>query len=408
MKGAIDKKIIILVSIIMVISVFFICRYIWPKYRYVPPQIENQKPIKSETKVKKVTLQKNTTSNRREYKPDRCILKKNISDREEVIFDKENCNFDILKWKDYLIFPDGNGYPPEKEDVILYAYNIKTSEKIKIHSLDEYANDYTRRPYDIYLGEIFDVTLFFNAGGYATDQILYSLDLSDITSKPKLISSDKQYSRVSYSYGHYWVTGAFGDAGFSASKRALFDIKEQKIIGQAIETSSDLGIGTSYLGADEDSAFIASFVKKPNPQSEEEEFQTILSEIYALNLMKKKDPKTIISKKEMPSNIQSVVYMYDKKNLVLFGDDAYVYNLEEKNLKKIVSLKNVKFEGPNTVFGNTICISEKLKLDIKKKAVVSDETDCVHKNSGSENSLSEKIKGYELPSEYSFEFIEGE
>lgn len=399
MKGAIDKKIIILVSIIMVISVFFICRYIWPKYRYVPPQIENQKPIKSEAKVKKITPQKTTTSNRKEYTPDRCILKKNISDGEAVIFDNENCNLDILKWKDYLIFLEISEHSSKNKDIILYVYNFKSGEKNKIYSLNENIDDYDRKPSNIYLGEIFDNTLFFNAGGYATDQFLYSLDFSDIKSKPKLVSDDDLYSNISYLDGNYWISGGIGDAGVSVDKRALFNIKKQEIIGQAIETSSDLGVGTQYIGADDSRAFIAVFDDVSNVH---------LSEIHSLDLMKKKEPKTIISKKEMPSNIQSVVYMYDKKNLVLFGDDAYVYNLEEKNLKKIVSLKNVKFEGPNTVFGNTICISEKLKLDIKKKAVVSDETDCVHKNSGSENSLSEKIKGYELPSEYSFEFIKGE
>lgn len=110
----------------------------------------------------------------------------------------------------------------------------------------------------------------------------------------------------------------------------------------------------------------------------------------------------------MPPNIFRVVYMYDKKNFVLFGDDAYVYNLEEKDLKKIVSLKNVKFEGPNTVSGNTICIAEKLKLDIKKKAVVVDETNCVYENSTQRGGMSKKVESFKLPPEYSFEFIKGE
>lgn len=169
MKETVDKKIIILVLIIMGVSVIFICRYIWPKYKYVPQQAENQKPIKSETKVKAVTPQEKTTSSRKEYRPDRCILKKNISNREEIIFDNENCNLDILKWKDYLIFLEVSGHSLEKKDIVLYVYNMKNDEKTKIYSLNENIDDYDRKPRNIYLGEIFDNTLFFNAGGYATD-----------------------------------------------------------------------------------------------------------------------------------------------------------------------------------------------------------------------------------------------
>lgn len=398
MKELADKKIIALVMIIMIISGFFVYKYIWPKYNRIVPEINTYNIDKPSPKSEKVTSKKTSTKERKEYKPDCCILRKKISDKEDIIFDNENCNLEIIKWKDYLIFPQGNGY--KEEDVVLYAYNIKTSEKIKIYSLNEHSSDYARRrPFDIYLGEIFDDTLFFDAGGYMTDQVLYSLDLSNIKSEPKLIAKDNLYSKIEYSDGHYWITGGFGDAGVSASKRALFDVKKQKIVGQAIGTSEELGVGTRYIGADESRAFIALFEDVSNLH---------LSEIYSLDLMKKKDQKTIISKKKMPSNIFRAVYMYDKKKIVLLGDDAYTYDLEEEKLKKIISLKDVKLGWLNTVSGDTICIAEKLKLDVEKKTLVTDETDCVHKSSVLEVKMSEKIKNFNLPPEYFFEYVEEE
>lgn len=406
MQKSVDKKTIILILIIMVVSVVFVYRYIWPKYGYITQKTNTYNVEKYDSKPAVITQEKKPTPNKKEYKPDRCVLKKKNADIEEVIFDNENCNLEIVKWNEYLIFSEGNGY--KKEDVILYAYQIKTGEKIKIYSLDEHASDYTERPYDIYVGDIFDNTLFFNAGGYMTDQVLYSLDLSDIKSKPKSVSNDKQYSRVIYSDGHYWITAMFGDAGYMSSNQALFDIKTKKIIGQEIKTASEMGIGTLYLGADDKSALIASFVANPNSQSEEDEYEPILSEIYSLDLMKKKDPKMIIGKKKMPSNIQRAVYLYDKKKIVLLGDDAYTYDLEEEKLKKIVSLKDVELGWLNTVSGNTICIAEKLKLDVEKKTLVTDETDCVHKSSMLEVKMSEKIKSFNLPPEYSFEFVKGQ
>ena len=399
MQGLANRKTILLVLIIMIISVLFVYKYIWPKYNYVTPETNNHDIYKPNSRFKADAPKETPIVSRKEYKPDRCILRKKVSDKEETIFDNENCNLDILKWKDYLIFLEVSGYSSEKKDIVLYAYDMKTDEKIKIYSLNENIDNYDRRPRSIYLGEIFDNTLFFNAGGYATDQILYSLDLSNIKSKPKLISDDELYSKISYSDGHHWVAGGFGDAGLSASKRALFDIKVQKIIGRTIETSSELGVGTSYIGADESRAFIAVFDDVSSPH---------LSEIHSLDLMKKKDPKIIISKKKIPPNVFRVVYMYDKKKIVLLGNDAYVYNLKEEKLEKIVSLKDVKFTWPNDIFGDAICISEKLKLDIKKKAIVSDETDCVHKSPALEKSIAKKIERFNLPSEYSFEVVKGQ
>ncbi|NLC31362.1 MAG: hypothetical protein GX765_04915 [Candidatus Moranbacteria bacterium] len=401
MKKISDKKIIFAVLIILIFSVFFVYKYIWSKYNYAPPVKVAQDIEKINSGSEAVTPEKNSTLGNNEYESDHCFLRKKTSQEDEIIFDNQDCTLSVSNGGDYLFFTEGNGY--RGEDVVLYAYSIKTGEKIKIYSIDEDARDYKEKPRDIYIGEIFDNAFFFSAGGYMTDQIIYSLNLSDVKSKPKSISSDSLYYEINYSDGHYWIAGGFGDAGVSATKRALFDIDKQKIIGREIETSNSFGFGTSYLGADENSAFIASFDGGQDLQFKiNNEEDSTLSEIYSLDLMKNKTPKTIISKKSMPSNISKAVYMYDKRNIVLLGNDAYVYNLEKEELRKIISLKDVKFSWSNEVFGDAVCLTEELKLDVEKKVILSDKENCTYERKEYNEELEEKIKSFNLPPEYDF------
>lgn len=293
-----------------------------------------------------------------------CFLKRKTESEPETIFRAQNCYGVIERHGDYLFFPEGDGY--KDENLTLSAYDLKTGNKQILYDLSQYRKDFGERlPSGIFFLRAIEDNLYFSLSGYITGNALYSIPLPLKSGvKPKLITANKNLTEITQEFGRYWITGGFGDGGGSTSFRALFDPKNGKM-GRLIQTQSDLGVGTHFLGARDDDAYIAEY--DWNEITTEDRFDIKLSKIYPVDVNDLKRKKTILSSKDLPDAMTDGTYSYESDQFFfLSANAAYRYDPETNKVKKVIDLKENSYYNISFT-DNTLCLdSDRLYIDEQK------------------------------------------
>lgn len=293
-----------------------------------------------------------------------CFLKRKTDGEPETVFRAQNCYGIIARHGDSLFFPEGDGY--KDENLTLSAYDLKTGNKQILYDLSQYRKDFGERPPSgIFFLRVIEDNLYFSLSGYITDNALYSIPLPLKTGvKPKLITSNKNLTEITQEFGRYWITGGFGDGGGVTSFRAHFDPKNGKM-GRLIQTQSDLGVGTHFIGARDDNAYVAEY--DWNEITTEDRFDIKLSKIYSVDVNDLKRKKTILSSKNLPEAMTDGTYSYESDQFFfLSANAAYRYDPETSKVKKVIDLKENSYYNISFM-NNTLCLdSDGLYIDEQK------------------------------------------
>lgn len=290
-----------------------------------------------------------------------CFLKRKTDGEPETIFRAQNCYGVIKRSGDHLFFPEGDGY--KGENLTLNAYDLKTGNKQILYDLSQYRKDFGERlPSGIFFLRVIESNLYFSLSGYITGNALYSIPLPLKSGvKPKLITANKNLTEITQEFGRYWITGGYGDGGGSTSFRAVFDPKTGKM-GRMIQTQSDLGVGTHFMGARGDDAYIAEY--DWNEITTEDRFDIKLSKIYPVDVNDLRRKKTVLSSKDLPEAMMDGTYSYESGQFFLLSTNAvFRYDSETSKVKKVIDLKENSYYNIS-LRNNTLCLdSDGLNID---------------------------------------------
>ena len=293
-----------------------------------------------------------------------CFLKRKTDGEPETIFRAQNCYGVIERSDDYLFFPEGDGY--KDENLTLSAYDLKTGNKQILYDLSQYRKDFGERlPSGIFFLRVIENNLYFSLSGYITGNAMYSIPLPLKSGvKPKLITANKNLTEITQEFGRYWITGGYGDGGGSTSFRAVFDPKTGKM-GRMIQTQSDLGVGTHFMGARDDNAYIAEY--DWNEITTEDRFDIKLSKIYPVDVNDLRRKKTVLSSKDLPEAMMDGTYSYESGQFFFLSANAvFRYDSETSKVKKVIDLKENSYYNIS-LMDNTLCLdSDGLYIDEQK------------------------------------------
>lgn len=325
-----------------------------------------------------------------------CFLKRKTNGEPETIFRAQNCYGVIERSGDYLFFPEGDGY--KDENLTLSAYDLKTGNKQILYDLSQYRKDFGERlPSGIFFLRAIEGNLYFSLSGYITGNALYSIPLPLKSGvKPKLITANKNFTEITQEFGRYWITGGYGDGGGSTSFRAIFDPKSGKM-GRVIQTQSDLGVGTHFMGARGDDAYIAEY--DWNEITAEDRFDIRLSKIYPVDINDLRRKKTVLSSKDLPVAMMDGAYSYESGQFFfLSANVAFRYDPEKSKVKKVIDLKENSYY--NISFRNNALCLDLDRLYIDEQKISLKDKDC--SVGDSPKKLEGNVELLSLPKEFFF------
>lgn len=241
----------------------------------------------------------------------------------------------IIRWKDLLFFPDFRKRNDGSNEIIIKSYNLASGETEVVFSQDEFKKDFggTWQPTRLSDIKIINNTLFFSLGGepsiaaYPERGGIFALDLL-VLRKPVIISKMPDSTFISLGNNDF-VYYALGAECGGAELYSLLDVQNKKIGGE-ITTSSGCLEGEDYIDLDNRDRMILSFHSGNSPYEY----------VAAVQLSDPNIKTEIISKKNIPGDIKTLIYSKEKDQLLLLGKAAYIYNFSTSTLNKIVDLPN--------------------------------------------------------------------
>ncbi len=334
-----------------------------------------------------------------------CTLMRRVGDKFENVFGP-SCYGKTVRWENYIFFSEVTEYKPKVgSNVILFSYDINTGEKKEVYNLDEYRDEFlTEFPYVTYEVTFLDVIegrLYFSLGGYVTGSILYSFDLPPVEGTAESVAKD--FIRIEYGDGRYWLHNSFGDACVGSNTRAVFDINTGKI-GKKLTVQQGCNEGEDVIGASDKEIYIKKYFQQNIVAVETEGIPTppTIQEIYSLDIDTLKKKRVIFSSKNFSGVVSDALYLYDKKNFLLITDNNLVFYFPESSgLEKIANVGQSEFDIRLSRLGDRICLDWNDEVDLENKKIIKDQEDCqqVHLD----DSIPEQIERFNLPKEYLME-----
>lgn len=333
-------------------------------------------------------------------KKDKCILKRKLNNSSKIVFGS-NCYGKIVRWKDYLFFPEMIQGKSGSGNIILFSYNIATGEKKEIYNLSDHKKDFPRSlPYDVDFLGIVEENLYFSLGGYMTDFAFYSLTLPSIESGIKLVTKD--FSRIEYRDGRYWLLKRFGDACVGSETRAIFTVGTQKI-GKEFTVQQECNEGERFIGAADEKVYVQRYIQQ-NISAMEMDGISIpkIQEIYSMNIDTLRKKVVVFDGKSSSEIVSDALYLYNKKKFLFVTNDMLAfYNAENSRLEKITDIESASSDIRLRQVGDKICLDWSDEIDLENKKVIKDQKDC--QQADSDGLIPEQIKQLNLPEEYFME-----
>lgn len=296
------------------------------------------------------------------------VLKRKMGDNSQAVLSLcGDCYSSyISQWGDWLFYPDF-----ENSSIQIKSYNLKTGKGDTIYDVSQNTSDFKGRgkglPSEISDMQIIDNTLFFSLGGYLAPGGIFWMDLPPSAKPQKLIDSSN--ARIKHWKDRYWIIGGEGDACWGFTNYSLLDLSSKKV-SHIASSSSGCKDGEEYVDIDKRDRMILAFHTPDfgNPQNGPD---GVYQYVTAVPLAKPSVKEVVITKQDMPKEITSVSYIADLDQLVLSGEENYLFDFLTNSLKRV--------EQPPL-------IPEKVNPEIKEK------------------SFTEKINEIKLPSDYEFVF----
>lgn len=271
------------------------------------------------------------TSNSPRYQPPQVknwYLEKKTSNGVETIINlPELGNNQIVRWGDYIFYGSGN----YTSNVQVFSFNLKTDETKTIYDLKS-RNDFGIGSKDRYISDmqVLNKTLFFSVGGYLMSGATFYVPLPP--SNPPLKLADSANGKIVFMKNRYWIISGEGDSCWGTTHYSLLDLMTKQVTDVA---TSNVGCieGEEYVDIDKRDRMILAFHTSDTGFSSKES-NGIYQYVIAVPLSNPAIKEGVIAKQNMPSGITSVSYIQDKDQLILSGEENYLFDFSSQSLVK--------------------------------------------------------------------------
>jgi hypothetical protein len=315
-KQKVSKRLIVTVFGVIIIIIIAVSAFFWLK----PKNSSNLSNNVSPTSTVSENMPSEQTQN--------WVLSKKSESGNEAVLTFPKTFSKMIYSSDYLIY----GTSDYSKNVQVFSYNIKTREKKNIYNQEE-RNDFqgsirnSRYVSDI---QVLNNTLFFSIGGYMTDGATFWIDLPFLGQVQKLI--DGPNGSISFWKNKYWLNTGEGDGCGGFGTTSIIDLKTKKVTKIA-----DLHFGClegeELIDIDKKERAIMAFHTSGTGEGGVES-NGIYQYVTGIPLNNPTEIEGIIAKQDMPSGINSIVYILEADQLVLKGKTNYFYDFFTKTISK--------------------------------------------------------------------------
>jgi hypothetical protein len=179
--------------------------------------------------------------------------------------------------------------------------------------------------------QVINNTLFFSLGGYLAPGGIFWVDLP-ATVKPQKLT-DSSNAKITFWKNRYWIMSDVGDACWGVTDYSLVDLTTKKVSHIASSTSGCFE-GEEYIDIDKVSRMILAFHTQDFGSETESDKDGIYQYVIAIPLSNSSIKEVVIAKQEMPADITSIIYLEGSNQLLLVGEEKYLYDFSSKTLLK--------------------------------------------------------------------------
>lgn len=327
---------------------------------------------RKKTEIKYPVKEQQTTKILPSQKVSNWVLAKNIKGKTETLLSQPcytTCNnrFPFAVWKNWFYYED---------NLVIKGFNLETKQEKIIYDLEKNKKDFSKNKYPDELTSlrIIGDTLFFGFGGIFNENgIIYYINLNDNIAPIKLINGNNPRV-VTFSNTNFIVES---DGDGCGGWMTLYRLDSVPI--QAIKISESKGgclNGEEIIGIDEMNNVITSDHLFNMDDSDPWTGYNTYNYVASIPISNPSAKEIIISRENMPKNINNIILVNKKSQLVLqeMNSDqqavkaSYIFDLQKKSLS-IISNNTIFKDQFNTkkTFSGEVNFEDGLKQIIFPK-----------------------------------------
>ena len=269
------------------------------------------------------------------------ILRRKLPDGTYEIISTSTKQFQTsaVIWRDWIFFSQLEpAIVPEPEvekfNVRVFAYNVKTNEKKLIFD----SKDQGYESFEAYqivepINEVWvlENDLYVQFGSDKNVHIVWA-NLPAVNNFKELLTGNHQV--VFKMNDTYWLESTVADGCVSHTNIRPLNTDNKKI-GPEISFSDECGDGKLFIGQRKNALVVEEF---HNEDPGEEDIAAVLDRVYLLSINDLTKRSLLSSEEDLPYlDADRVYYSPASDQLLLFGEDVYLYDVETDFLKKAAS-----------------------------------------------------------------------
>lgn len=319
--------------------------------------------------------------------------------RQEII-EINDSNTTMARWGNYIFYSQ-----KYVDDGVLTInlYDIKTGITKTIFK--KHCN------YNMSDLSILNNTLYFSIGEYLQKGETYFVDLNDKDLRVlKLIDLSGEIKNIN---GHDFFVYGEGDACWSIADYYLINLNTKKLTHIA---ATEEGCGE---GGEQNIAITKDYmILSQHGDNEKEISADIYLNLFTIPFEDPSKKNYLLTNAQMPKNIYNILYLEDRNEIILSGNEVYIFSLADKTLNKIMDIpeefrKMEYWESPPiaNIEKNEICLEKeknnathRIKINLVTKTIKKNVTECPHEYDGMNahnKTIQEIFADLKLPSEFS-------